>query len=359
MEIVRRELSAKDIAPENVRYNPTTDTVEITVDGGETWTPSPENDPRTSTQWPPRITANTECDAAAAMVAHMQEILNQVILGVTGGAAAVATSIVMLFFPGAAVILAVIAVIVGYLIGLGVEDLTTMAESSDWFTLQCILNCRLNMDGQLTQAAFDDAIAAVNTDIGGTNATIIGYLMQMAGFGGLNYAASVREETGDCGACDDCEWTYDITPDMTDKWVWLFDNMRSCNGTNLLNPAQWGFVQDNRWYPTIRPNDFPAIQFAADIDIPADSQVTRVEFHYVQTSGGNLDNTYKQSNYNAFRKCYDGAFAATLFNWYEFSPALSGIHLHMDIRMVTGGQSIRYYFDYIRITGTGRNPRFA
>ena len=227
MEVVRKELNPAELYDPNVRYNDETDTVEITTDGGETWTPAPYADPRLSMDFPPRITADTECDAAASMVVHLQKILEQVIVGASGAATSVVTSILLLFFGPFALLFAAIGVVVGYLIGLGIEDLTTMAEGTDWAILKCIINCYVDENGQLNQAGFDAVQAKVDSDIGGTNATIIKYLMQIAGYGGMNYASSIGTEEGDCSSCSGCGWSHSMTPDTVPETMWRFSLLRN------------------------------------------------------------------------------------------------------------------------------------
>ena len=79
----------------------------------------------------------------------MQKILEMIILGGTGAGTAVITAILTLFFGAFALLFTLVGVIVGYLIGLGIEDLQSMASGTDWGTLECILLCRLDENGQL------------------------------------------------------------------------------------------------------------------------------------------------------------------------------------------------------------------
>ena len=89
------------------------------------------------------------------MVAHMQKILSVIISGATQSASGIAAGILLLFFPLMGLIVGLIGLIVGFLIDLGVEALNTMAEGSDWYTLECIIFCNLDNNGQLTQSTFD------------------------------------------------------------------------------------------------------------------------------------------------------------------------------------------------------------
>lgn len=203
MEIIRRELSTLDLYPANIRYDPETDTVQVSPDGGATWVDSPNADPRNQTQFPPRVTDDTRCDAAASMIAHLQGILNAVLVGFTGGALAVASSILALFFPEFALLFSFIALVVEGLIGIGIDDLTSYGTGGTWDTLLCILLARLDGAGQLNAGSFDSVGAAVDAEITGVDNTITHLLLNMSGWGGLNYAASTGAATGDCAACAD------------------------------------------------------------------------------------------------------------------------------------------------------------
>ena len=69
MELVRKRLSAAELIPPNIRYNPDTDQVQFSPDGGVTWFDTPSADPRHSDvfRYPPLETADPRCDAAANM----------------------------------------------------------------------------------------------------------------------------------------------------------------------------------------------------------------------------------------------------------------------------------------------------
>src|SRR5512147_777857 len=106
MDIIRKELSTSAFYPAFLRYDEATDTVQSTPDNGATWVDAPGSDPRRQTSFPPPETDHPQCDAAARMVAHMQEILDHVIVGFTGGALAIIGSVLALFFPGFALLIA-------------------------------------------------------------------------------------------------------------------------------------------------------------------------------------------------------------------------------------------------------------
>ena len=228
MEIVRDELNPNDLYADNLRYNPETDTVEITNDGGETWQPAPnELDPRHQTQFTARPTDNTACDAAYSMVVHMQKILDAVIRGFAGGALVIAATIITLLFPPAwALLLSLIALIAEGLLSIGLDDLNSFAAGGTWHTLQCILLCNLDENGVLSDAGYANVHVDVDAQVFGVDNAICHYLFNMAGAGGLNYAASegIENADGDCSACAGCDWCVDLTPDnYTD---WYFTNWR-------------------------------------------------------------------------------------------------------------------------------------
>jgi hypothetical protein len=218
MDIVRKELAADQLYAANLRYNDATDTVQVTADGGETWTDAPNSDPRNNSTFPPRVTADPQCDAAAAMVLHMQRILNAVISGITAASSTVVTAILSLFFPEFAILFVLIDAIVNALVSYGVEALNDMQSGTDWYKVECLIQANLDENGQLTQAAFDQIWAQVGVELDATNAGIVHYLMQMSGVGGLNYAASVGTATGDCEDCYCVSFTCTFNEALPSGW---------------------------------------------------------------------------------------------------------------------------------------------
>lgn len=205
IEIVRGDLRQK-IYPfmPDTRYDEDTDTVQVTYDGTN-WVDAPNQDPRNQPTLPP--TAATNCDAAARMVALLKDMVDGTIAQLNAdapeaGLAAFLITILELF--GAwGLLLALALAIAAALASIGASALAAAFTTSVWDTLLCIIYCRIQPDGFVLDADLANINAAIDTEIGGTAATVLHLLIQLTGRAALNDAAAVRSETST--ACDDCE----------------------------------------------------------------------------------------------------------------------------------------------------------
>jgi len=84
--VIRMRLTENDVKPANQRYNPTTDTVQITPDNGETWNDAEGSDPRRAPAYrkPARTGSDRRCDAAANMVTWVKGFMDEVIADLEG-----------------------------------------------------------------------------------------------------------------------------------------------------------------------------------------------------------------------------------------------------------------------------------
>lgn len=211
MDIIRKELTTNELYPANLRYDDVTGVVQFTPDGGTTWIDSPQSDPRNNSGVP--AGDGSRCDAAARMVALMKDTVDLTAARISQGytAVGIAGALGVLwalvgFF--AALVFGAIVVVVGALVAIGATTLLAAMTTTVYDQLRCILYKYLSTDGQLTAGTLAQVRSEVNSVIGGTAATIINYLFDMLGFGGLNNAAAMRSETGDCSTCD--EWCIDL-----------------------------------------------------------------------------------------------------------------------------------------------------
>ena len=212
MDIIRKELAADQVYPANLRYNDATDTVQYSPDGGTTWIDSPQNDLRLVNQYPPPDTADPQCDGAARMIALLKDIEASNEAGLQQGAAAaeIATAalLILAFIPLIGVLTAVLGGVAAQLIVVGYAAVHTAFDGFDWDGLTCVLKCLLRADGFIEDgglASLKDYITSTYTS---NQQTVLLGILSYTGRGGLNDAAAVRAETGDCAACDACGWCY-------------------------------------------------------------------------------------------------------------------------------------------------------
>jgi len=86
--ILRKRLAADELQPANLRYNATTDTVEFSPDGGETWLEAPASDPRNQTTYPALTGSDIRCRAAASMVRYISDLTTEAASAIGNGATA-------------------------------------------------------------------------------------------------------------------------------------------------------------------------------------------------------------------------------------------------------------------------------
>lgn len=215
MKIVRKLLTPDEISNPNVRWDPDTNQVETTYDGGATWTPAPASDPRYSPTWqaPPIVSDNPECDASARMTASLQGVLNTFLIDIalTTAATNVLTYLLLLGGP-IGWLFDLIIVVSDTLITIGASAIATAFTTDVWDGIQEIIFCAMSPDGTLTQAASEDVLAQIDVQYPGTVANVMHELISLYGNVLLNNAAYERTETGECGgftACDETCHLYD------------------------------------------------------------------------------------------------------------------------------------------------------
>lgn len=184
--------------------------VEISTDGGETWTEAPGLDPRiTSMQFPPLLGEDGEtkqCQAATNLAEYAEAWVEQLadVLDV-GGLVVAAIAEAAAIFLSAGVLVALAAPLGGLLISLGGSALRAAFDSETWDNFRCDALCCFGEDGLLTAGGWADLINRVN-DYPGAAGVILSGLLQLMGVLGCNNIAASGSAAGDeCNDCDDCE----------------------------------------------------------------------------------------------------------------------------------------------------------
>jgi len=195
------------------RYDDGTDTVQTSVDGGDTWQDAPQSDPRNINHFPPPDTADPKCDAAARMEAWVEEIVT----GIEDGLAISALAGTLIdFILGSfavwaaplALLLFLVEALITALIDIGLEDLQDSFTSGFYDNLLCYFYHWCAPDGRISAQGVANVLQDVYDNEVETCYNVMQQIFALTGAGGLNDLASTRGETGDCSGCD-ATWEYD------------------------------------------------------------------------------------------------------------------------------------------------------
>jgi len=221
MFTIRKKLSADEGAPANTRVNEEGE-VETSYDGGMTWIPNPDADPRTSPAYLRPPTDEGKCAAAAGMIAAMQSFVSDAsTVAAPGGLATAILGGVILLIPGLGWMWGVSLIVAGAIAAIGGAAIGTAFTSPVWDELLCILYCGIGEDGSVNQAQLNDIQANIVSDIGGTVSATTALIFQTWGFVGLSNAGALYADP--MADCDDCECVscvqWDFMLNELDDWV--------------------------------------------------------------------------------------------------------------------------------------------
>jgi len=203
MPIIRKQLKAADVYPDDIRYDPDTDQVQSLVNGD--WVDNPDADPRNQTTFPARITSDPACDAARSVADALKAQIDQTIEAVNNAKTAftIAGLILGLFTFGVFDIFVAIALgIANAMIDAGGTALAAALSPTTYDTLTDILFCAFDSSGRLKSGGLAQAQSDVSDQIGGLGATILNAMLSLAGTGGVNNLAALGTSTGDCSGAE-------------------------------------------------------------------------------------------------------------------------------------------------------------
>lgn len=213
MTLIRSRLSESDFSPPNLRYNPDTDTVQFTPDGGTTWYDAPGADPRHSDVFrlPALAGEDARCNAAANMVKWMKDFLDSVTELLETGAILFAIvnkalELMALVFDPSVLLLAITEVC-ETIFGIGGTALLAAFSGDTYDLLLCCFYCNLEVDGSATADDLVDVENQVTLDLNTTAALVVNALLFIQGEVGLSNAGVIGGQTGDCSECD-CSWCF-------------------------------------------------------------------------------------------------------------------------------------------------------
>jgi len=249
MPIIRRKLASSDIYPDDIRYNPDTETFQSFIDGE--WTDNPDGDPRRQTILPPRLTSDPACDAAQSVTDALKNQIDAILLAIdnAGNAFTIAGLILgLLTFGPFGVFIGIALAIADAMLDAGTTALSAALTEPVYEQFKCSLFCQMDSSGRITESGLGNVQAEVTAMIGGLAAVILNSMTALAGFGGINNLASLGTSTGDCSECECVEpcanaadWlagTINSTTDNGDGTVTF--NISSVDNGGGVQYAAWG-----------------------------------------------------------------------------------------------------------------------
>jgi len=162
------------------RIDPITLQLQISIDGGATWTPDPESELNTAIQQPPLVTVGggDKCDAASNGKQHIEDIIAgssenlgtaQTVLDLAIGVASIALGVMIFFILGpevAPITVEIITTAAGIIWGAAKAalELGKTGFDSYWTTderdkILCALYCTIGEDGAFTDSQFAQFIS--------------------------------------------------------------------------------------------------------------------------------------------------------------------------------------------------------
>jgi hypothetical protein len=206
MPVLRKKLTEAEFSNPALRWNADCDCIEFSSDGGETWQPDPNNDPRTSIiyKYPPLTGSDRQCRAAAGMVDYIRQVIDQTqapvdAVGLAGGIIGI-----IVFIPGFNVLWALILTIAFFIIDIGASIVFDSFTESVYDELLCIFYCNIDSSGQMDAAGYDEMYAQLIT-FDTIPRTVIQQLVAAVGYVGLSNAGVALEQAADCDECPCCD----------------------------------------------------------------------------------------------------------------------------------------------------------
>ena len=247
--------------------------LEVSTDGGETWEPAPEDDPRlTATRFPPlpgTPGSAYKCTAANNAVGNLKQMADQLIddAGLWGGltfliAAIQAILVFIGIFASGGLLTPLIVGLAGSLLTFGQVAFEAAMTDEVYETLCCIFYCNMNNDGTFTQEQIDTIKSEISSQLTGVAATYLRDNVGLLGAIGMSNMAATNQSafTFDCSGCDCVPYC-----ESADSWFAATVNSITDNGDgtitfNVSSVDNGGGVQYVAWGDRVDP-DSPCCEF--------------------------------------------------------------------------------------------------
>jgi len=190
--------------------------LEMSSDGGATWNPAPQFDPRQySPEFPPPAGEDAEdnrCVAATGMIVLMKEqIFDQITTDMTRYTLdQLISDWVNTLLETSNPFLALIQIVVNQIFALVLSVLVPQLATENWELLKCIFFCNMSGDVSFTAEQLDQVTTDVGEQYSGVTTLFLQQLINLLGEGGLtNLARAGGAVEGDCSECP-----------CNDFWCW-------------------------------------------------------------------------------------------------------------------------------------------
>lgn len=273
MFLIRKKLSATEGSPPDTRYNPDTDTVETSPDGGLTWNEDPASDPRSNPAFLLPLPVDPDrCAAAAGVETAIRDFVNAVGFGAELVSVANAIMLLGVIFIPISWMWALALGIAALLIDIGFDELQAEFTESVYEKIRCAFYDTADAEGRWDDTAIADTLAALAIDPGGLIVpAVVGFATQMLGSVGISNAGIKNADPeADCT----CGWRAEFPVDSA-AGVWALFGTSGGEYTSGFHVTTV-FVSGN----PARPRRQVYISTAFD-----SADITRIEMHFTATYG--------------------------------------------------------------------------
>lgn len=182
---------------------------ETSVDGGVTWYPDPDSDPRNNVNYFPPLPGtdgdDKRCIAATSGMEYVRWNLIDDLNAGSGYADIYAAAIAIIAALGVTGIGLLIAAAAAAIFVAGISAVQAAFTSDVWDKYQCILFCHTQADGTITEDGWNGVKFDINDQFTGIVNVILYNWVNAVGYIGLSNAN--RSNFATEGDCDDCACT--------------------------------------------------------------------------------------------------------------------------------------------------------
>lgn len=207
VRVIKKRLDPNEVYPTNLRYNPATDEVEQTYDGGLTWAPNPNQDPRTAIQYlyPPVVALDPRCQSASNIVRFINNVIDDALTAIAEGLDALSFALILLpllvELGPFAILFDLILALAFTLMSAGATALSAAFTNEVYDALVCIFFCALEPDGSATTEDVEAIRAQIESEIGGLVGVVMDAMLLLMGPNGVSNQGTLGDAPADCDAC--------------------------------------------------------------------------------------------------------------------------------------------------------------
>lgn len=365
VDIIRKRLTVDEVYPDNLRYNPTTGTVQYSPDGIN-WYDDTSADPRNNPAVLGRQGATDNCPAAKSVTEYFRRYIALVVSVLSAGATIVqgASAIVgfLNLLGGYGILWELITGVFGTLTGYGATAINTAFTSDQYDKLQCILFCTMS-NSKMDAGGLAVTKQMVTAQLNATAAPIVNLMLDMMGFAGVTRAGTFYTVAGSCAGCPSCDWSFCV--DLT--WLWDYVRPANCPQTAACPPVLTRPTQGKlgtytgrpawEWERTLGDN---ALRFGKTfpLTLPAGATLTNIKLWFIRTSGGGNTDGFSKDLWPLSQavQCAVGAFHNSPITYPIGISGPTTETFMINIGSNVGGDTGQGFYVQMELNGTGNRP---